>query len=84
MSDIPAMPYATIWGERELVSVANLTRQDAKDFFPIAAKAGVRTTSVTCSLEEENIALEDLRSGGHCSVEASKMSGTRDCTPSAA
>ena len=57
------MPYATIWGERELVSVANLTRQDAKDFFPIAAKAGVRTTTVCYSLEEANTALEDLRSG---------------------
>jgi alcohol dehydrogenase, propanol-preferring len=63
MSDIPSMPYAAIWGERELVSVANLTRQDARDFFPIAAKAGVRTTTVCYSLEEANTALEDLRSG---------------------
>jgi alcohol dehydrogenase, propanol-preferring len=45
MSEIPSMPYATIWGERELLSVANLTRQDARDFFPIAAKAGVWTTT---------------------------------------
>lgn len=63
MSDIPSMPYAAIWGERELVSVANLTRQDARDFFPIAAKAGVRTTTTRYLLEEANIALEDLRSG---------------------
>ena len=63
MSEIPAMPYATIWGEREIVSVANLTRQDARDFFPIAAKAGVLTTTVPYSLEEVNIALDDLRSG---------------------
>jgi propanol-preferring alcohol dehydrogenase len=63
MSEIPAMPYASIWGERELVSVANLTRQDARDFFPIAAKAGVLTTTVRYSLEEANTALEDLRSG---------------------
>jgi alcohol dehydrogenase, propanol-preferring len=63
MSDIPSMPYATIWGERELVSVANLTRQDARDFFPIAAKAGVLATTICYSLEETNTALEDLRSG---------------------
>jgi propanol-preferring alcohol dehydrogenase len=63
MSEIPAMPYATIWGERELVSVANLTRQDAKEFFPVAAKARVLTTTVCYALEEANTALEDLRAG---------------------
>lgn len=63
ISEIPAMPYANIWGERELVSVANLTRQDARDFFPIAAKAGVLTTTVRYSLKDANTALEDLRSG---------------------
>lgn len=63
MSDIPRMPYATIWGERELISVANLTRADASEFFPIAARAGVRTTTSLYSLEEANTALEDLRSG---------------------
>ena len=63
MSDIPSMPYSAIWGERELVSVANLTRQDAKDFFPVAAKAGVRTTTSRYSLQDANIALKDLRSG---------------------
>jgi len=63
MSEIPAMPYATIWGERELVSVANLTRQDARDFFAIIGKAGVETTTTCYSLEEANIALGDLRSG---------------------
>ena len=36
MSDIPAMPYALLWHERELVSVANLTRHDAEVFFPVA------------------------------------------------
>jgi propanol-preferring alcohol dehydrogenase len=63
MTDIPSMPYATIWGERKLVSVANLTRQDAKDFFPVAEKAGVLTTTVGYKLEDANTALEDLRSG---------------------
>ncbi len=36
MSDVPAMPYSILWGERELVSVANLTRKDAETFFPVA------------------------------------------------
>ena len=63
MSDIPAMPYRLLWEERELVSVANLTRRDAEEFFPIAAKAGVRTHTITYALERANEALEDLRGG---------------------
>ena len=43
MSDIPSFPYAWLWGEREVVSVANLTRRDGVEFFEIADKAGVRT-----------------------------------------
>jgi len=42
MSDIPAFPYERLWGERRLLSVANLTRQDAHDYLPRAAKAKVR------------------------------------------
>jgi propanol-preferring alcohol dehydrogenase len=41
--DIPATPYRVLWEERELVSVANLTRADAEEFFPVAREAGVRT-----------------------------------------
>ncbi|NRP72992.1 putative alcohol dehydrogenase AdhA [Ensifer psoraleae] len=63
MSDIPAMPYAVLWGERELVSVANLTRQDACEFFAIAAAAGVKTHTILYPLEEANRALADLRAG---------------------
>lgn len=63
MSDIPAMPYATLWGERELVSVANLTRRDAETFFPIAHAAGVRTHTTTYPLAAANEALADLRVG---------------------
>jgi alcohol dehydrogenase, propanol-preferring len=63
MSDIPAMPYALLWQERELVSVANLTRADASEFLPIAARAGVRTLTVTYPLERANRALDDLRDG---------------------
>lgn len=63
MSDIPSMPYAVLWGERELVSVANLTREDATEFFPIARLAGVRTHTTTYPLEGANEALSDLRAG---------------------
>lgn len=63
MSDIPAMPYAILWEERELVSVANLTRQDAVEFFPVAKAAGVRTHTTAYPLGRANEALADLRAG---------------------
>ncbi len=63
MSDIPQFPYRLLWGEREIVSVANLTRQDARSFFAIAPKAGVRTTTNVYPLRRANDALDDLRTG---------------------
>ncbi|QXC53047.1 zinc-dependent alcohol dehydrogenase family protein (plasmid) [Agrobacterium salinitolerans] len=63
MSDIPSMPYAALWEERELVSVANLTRQDAATFFPVARAAGVRTHTTIYPLASANEALADLRAG---------------------
>jgi alcohol dehydrogenase, propanol-preferring len=66
MSDIPAMPYRLLWEERELVSVANLTRRDAEEFFPVARQAGVRTHTTTYPLEQANQALDDLRAGRLC------------------
>lgn len=63
MSDIPAMPYKLLWEERELVSVANLTRRDAEEFFPIAKRAQVRTHTKVYPLEQANQALDDLRDG---------------------
>jgi len=63
MSDIPAMPYGLLWEERELVSVANLTRRDAEEFFPIATRAQVRTHTKVYPLEQANQALDDLREG---------------------
>lgn len=63
MSDIPSMPYALLWEERELVSVANLTRRDAEEFFPVAHAAGVRTRTTSYPLDEANRALADLRDG---------------------
>ncbi|EJJ26267.1 zinc-dependent alcohol dehydrogenase family protein [Rhizobium sp. CF142] len=63
MSDLPAMPYALIWGERSVVSVANLTRKDAEEFFPVARQAGVRTHTKAYRLADANAALDDLRAG---------------------
>ncbi|PTM97335.1 zinc-dependent alcohol dehydrogenase family protein [Mycoplana dimorpha] len=63
MSDIPAMPYSILWEERELVSVANLTRKDAEEFFPVARRAGVRTRTTTFPLDQANEALAELRAG---------------------
>lgn len=63
MSEIPAMPYDLLWEERRLVSVANLTRQDAAEYLPLAAAAGVRATVTPYSLSDANRALRDLRIG---------------------
>ncbi len=63
MSDIPAFPYALLWEERRLLSVANLTRQDARDYLPLAAAAGVRPHVKTYGLRDANRALDDLRAG---------------------
>jgi alcohol dehydrogenase, propanol-preferring len=63
MSEIPAMSYDLLWGERQLVSVANLTRRDALDFFPAARAAGVRTETRAYPLREANTAIADLRAG---------------------
>ena len=63
MSDIPAFPYSILWGERRLVSVANLTRQDGRDYLPLAARAGVRPHVTLYALKDANAALQDLRDG---------------------
>ena len=63
MSDIPAFPYADLWGERAIVSVANLTRADGDEFLEIAALVPVRTATRAFPLAEANEALELLRAG---------------------
>ncbi len=63
MSDIPAFPYALLWGERQLKSVANLTRQDALDFLALAPEVPVKTRVETFPLARANEALERLRAG---------------------
>lgn len=63
MSEIPAFSYDTLWEEREIVSVANLTRQDGLDFLSIAPKIGIHTTTTIYALKDANKALDDLRHG---------------------
>jgi propanol-preferring alcohol dehydrogenase len=63
MTDIPSFPYDILWGEREIVSVANLTRQDGVDFFARAASQPIHTSVSSYRLEDANAALADLRKG---------------------
>ncbi|MCP5043074.1 MAG: zinc-dependent alcohol dehydrogenase family protein [bacterium] len=63
MSDIPSFPYVDLWGERRIQSVANLTREDGREFMRIASQIEVRPTIKRYSLGDANRALDDLRSG---------------------
>lgn len=63
MSDIPTFPYQILWGERQVVSVANLTRKDGKDFFKAVADADIRTHTTVFPLAQANEALARLREG---------------------
>lgn len=63
MSDIPSFPYALLWGERRIVSVANLTRADGEAFLAIAPTVPVRITAVPYPLADANGALDSLRAG---------------------
>ena len=63
MSEIPAFPYEILWGERQLRSVANLTRRDGEEFMRIAPEVPIRTTVQAYPLESADAALEDLRRG---------------------
>jgi propanol-preferring alcohol dehydrogenase len=63
MSDIPSFPFADLWEERVITSVANLTRRDGEEFFDIAPRVPIKTNTETFPLEEANIALDQFRSG---------------------
>jgi propanol-preferring alcohol dehydrogenase len=63
MSDVPSFPYDLLWEERQLVSVANLTRQDGLDFLKVAPRAGVETETTAFPLVEANDVLKKLRTG---------------------
>jgi propanol-preferring alcohol dehydrogenase len=63
MTDIPALPYELLWGERSLCSVANLTRRDGEAFFAIAGAMPIHTSVQAYPLAEANAALSALRAG---------------------
>jgi propanol-preferring alcohol dehydrogenase len=63
MSDIPSFPYRLLWDERQIRSVANLTREDGEEFLAIAPQVPVKTQVTSYSLSDANQALDDLRAG---------------------
>jgi propanol-preferring alcohol dehydrogenase len=63
MSDIPSFPYSILWGERRLLSVANLTRADGEAFLRIAGDVPLRVATTRYALADANRALADLRAG---------------------
>ena len=63
MSDIPSFPYADLWEERMIRSVANLTRQDGEEFLALAPQVPIRTSVTLYPLERTEDALSDLRAG---------------------
>jgi propanol-preferring alcohol dehydrogenase len=63
MSEIPSFPYGVLWEERELLSVANLTRKDGLDFLHLAQQIDIKVKTTTYPLIEANQALSDLRAG---------------------
>ena len=63
MSDIPSFPYAWLWGERQIVSVANLTRADGERFMRVASRVPIETHVNPYPLAQANQALADLRAG---------------------
>ncbi len=63
MSDIPSFPYAILWEERQIVSVANLTRADARELLALVPRIGLRVEVTPYLLAEANTALDDLRAG---------------------
>jgi alcohol dehydrogenase, propanol-preferring len=63
MSDIPSFPYRILWEERQLLSVANLTRSDGVEFFKVVPRAGIKTETTAFPLSEANAALGRLRAG---------------------
>jgi propanol-preferring alcohol dehydrogenase len=63
MSDIPSFSYDLLWGERSIRSVANLTRDDGREFLPLAARLGIRPEVTVFPLEQANEAIRALREG---------------------
>lgn len=63
MSDIPSFPYSLLWEEREVVSVANLTREDGREFLDVVRSRPLSVHVTRYPLEQANRALDDLRAG---------------------
>ncbi len=63
MSDIPSFPYEILWGERQILSVANLTRRDGEEFLRLAGEARIQPQVTVYPLDQANQALDDLRHG---------------------
>jgi alcohol dehydrogenase, propanol-preferring len=74
MSDISSFPYADLWGERVITSVANLTRRDGEKFLEIAPRVPVKTKTQTFALEEANAVLEKFRAGQLAATAVLKIS----------
>jgi propanol-preferring alcohol dehydrogenase len=74
MSDISSFPYADLWGERVITSVANLTRRDGEEFLEIAPRVPVKTKTQTFALEEANAVLEKFRAGELAATAVLKIS----------
>jgi propanol-preferring alcohol dehydrogenase len=77
MSDIPTFPYELLWGERELRSVANLTRRDGEEFMTLAPEVPVRTAVTAFALEQANEALAHLRAGEIRGAAVLRLSASR-------
>lgn len=75
MSDIPAFPYARLWGERAIRSVANLTRRDAEEFLALAPTIPLRPAVQVYALEDADRALDDLRHGRVTGAAVLKVEG---------
>jgi len=78
MSDIPSFPYAELWGERVLGSVANLTRRDGEEFMALAPQIPIRTEVEVRPLEEANEALDSIRDGSLKGAAVLCVAGERD------
>jgi alcohol dehydrogenase, propanol-preferring len=75
MSDIPTIPYDLLWGERVIRSVANLTREDGREYMETLKQIPVKTEISTYALADANQALEDLRSGKFNGAAVLKIAG---------
>ncbi len=78
MSDIPQFSYSLLWGERSIVSVANLTRADGVEFIALAPQVPVRTRVTTYPLQEANAALTALRNGTLTGAAVLQVARTHD------